>query len=72
MVRVELDRAACDGVFACLVRDPRFTEDDEGLATLPDATLEGDTLVAELDDRDSLEEAAAACPFDAISVGDAE
>ncbi|TKX77495.1 ferredoxin, partial [Halorubrum sp. SD626R] len=29
---VTVDRDACDGVFACLVRDPRFVEDDEGLA----------------------------------------
>ncbi|MFC6772237.1 ferredoxin, partial [Halorubrum pallidum] len=29
---VTVDRDACDGVFACLVRDPRFVEDDDGLA----------------------------------------
>ena len=34
MYRVIIDREACDGVFACLTRDPRFVEDDDGLATL--------------------------------------
>jgi len=27
MYRVTIDREACDGVFACLVRDDRFVED---------------------------------------------
>jgi ferredoxin len=39
--RVRLDRAACEGVFACLVRDGRFVEAADGLATL---TVEGDEL----------------------------
>ncbi|WP_135366557.1 ferredoxin [Halosimplex halophilum] len=32
--RVSLDRAACDGVFACLVRDDRFVEAADGLAAI--------------------------------------
>ena len=32
--RVRLDREACEGVFACLVRDDRFVEASDGLATL--------------------------------------
>ncbi len=30
--RVAVDRDACDGVFACLVRDDRFVESADGLA----------------------------------------
>ncbi|OYR83697.1 ferredoxin, partial [Halorubrum ezzemoulense] len=30
--RVSVDLTACDGVFACLVRDDRFVEADDGLA----------------------------------------
>jgi len=30
MYRITIDRDACDGVFACLVRDDRFVEDSEG------------------------------------------
>ena len=32
--RVRLDREACEGVFACLVRDDRFVEASDGLATV--------------------------------------
>ncbi|MFD1685576.1 ferredoxin [Halobellus litoreus] len=32
--RVRLDRGACEGVFACLVRDDRFVEAADGLATI--------------------------------------
>ncbi|MCD2204268.1 ferredoxin [Halobacterium sp. KA-6] len=84
MYRVTIDRDACDGVFACLTRDPRFVEDDDGIATLdPDAdpappddsddgTIERDdeTVVGTFDDERvaDAEDAAAACPFDAITV----
>jgi len=75
---VTVDRAACDGIFACLVRDPRFVEDSEGLAAIdPEsdtATVEerGDTVVATFADdrRDEAAAAAAACPLDAITVED--
>ncbi|NIC00210.1 ferredoxin [Halobacterium sp. R2-5] len=74
MYRVTIDRGACDGVFACLTRDPRFVEDDDGLATL-DAnagTVEqtDESVVGEFDDEraEDAEAAAAACPFDAITV----
>ncbi|WP_058828554.1 ferredoxin [Haloferax sp. Q22] len=80
MFEIEIDRDACDGIFACLARDGRFVEDDDGLATIdPDAAgvvrveqtdervvalLEGD---AEADDDDATL-AARACPPGAISV----
>ena len=36
--RITIDKDACDGIFACLTRDPRFVEGEEGLATVdPDA-----------------------------------
>ena len=86
MYRVTIDREACDGVFACLTRDPRFVEDDEGLATLdPDADPAppensdsgairetDETVVGRFDDDrvDEAEQAAAACPFDAIDVSE--
>ncbi|QIB77878.1 ferredoxin [Haloferax volcanii] len=79
MFEIKIDRDACDGIFACLARDGRFVEDDDGLATIdPDAAgvvrveqtggrvvavLEGD---AESDDDATL--AARACPPGAISV----
>ena len=31
--RVTIDTDACQGIFACLVRDERFVESAEGLAT---------------------------------------
>ncbi|NHN47817.1 ferredoxin [Halostella sp. JP-L12] len=38
MYRVTIDKDACDGIFACLTRDPRFVEDDDdGLATVDPA-----------------------------------
>jgi len=80
--RVTIDKEACDGIFACLTRDPRFVEDDDGLATLdPDADpvydgdgsvwhTEDDSVVAEFDDDrvDEARQAAEACPPGAISV----
>lgn len=70
--QIRLDREACEGIFACLVRDDRFAEDDDGLATIDVGAVqrEGDDLVATVeDDRiESARQAAAACPVDAISV----
>jgi len=75
MYRITIDREACDGIFACLVRDDRFQEDDQGLATLAEDdasnwTREADSVVAAFDDDqfETAEQAAAACPLDAISV----
>ena len=49
---VRLDKAACDGIFACLVRDDRFVEDDDGLATIEGATESGGSVVETFhDDR---------------------
>ncbi|MEF8829369.1 MAG: ferredoxin [Haloarcula sp.] len=80
MYRITIDRDACDGVFACLVRDGRFAEDGEGLATLETdgpTELEVDdahAVAATFDDdrRDDAEQAAAACPLDAIHVESVE
>jgi len=68
MYRITIDRDACDGVFACLVRDDRFVEDGEGLATIE--TDDQTAIEATFDDdrRDDAEQAAAACPLDAITV----
>jgi ferredoxin len=66
---LRLDREACDGIFACLVRDDRFAEADDGLATV---TGEGETGVQTArfaDDRlEDARQAARACPVDAITV----
>jgi len=74
--RVTIDRVACDGVFACLVRDDRFIEAADGLAGFDpaDATepIEHTTETIEAtfaDDRMAeARKAAAACPLDAITV----
>ena len=68
--RVRLDRERCDGIFACLVRDDRFREADDGLATIEGGETSDGVTVATFDD-DSIadaEQAAAACPVDAIDV----
>lgn len=72
---VTVDRDACDGVFACLVRDPRFVEGDDGLASFdPDAAEAVERTASSVtatfaDDRiDDARQAAAACPLDAIAV----
>ena len=76
---IRLDRDACDGVFACLVRDDRFVESGDGLAAIADGDeTTGDearsddhaTTVARFDDDRlaAAEGAAAACPLDAIEV----
>ncbi|GAB6877995.1 ferredoxin [Halorubrum gandharaense] len=74
--RVTVDLDACDGVFACLVRDDRFVEADDGLAGFDSAAASGgvertpDAVSATFtDDRvDEARQAAAACPLDAIAV----
>ncbi|WP_226009976.1 ferredoxin [Halomicrobium salinisoli] len=78
MYTVTVDREACDGVFACLVRDDRFVEDDDGLAGFDAGeavelkrTAESVTATFDDDRREDAEQAAAACPLDAITVADA-
>jgi ferredoxin len=73
--RVTVDKEACDGIFACLVRDDRLVEASDGLAGFdPEAAIsverddEGVTATFEDDRRDEAESAAAACPPSAISV----
>ena len=68
MYRVTIDREACDGVFACLVRDDRFVEDSEGLAAVETDDRTAIEATFEDDRRDDAEQAAAACPLDAIRV----
>jgi len=68
--RMRLDRERCDGIFACLVRDDRFVEADDGLATIEGGTTsDGEAVLTVADDRQAdAQQAAAACPVDAISV----
>lgn len=80
--RVRLDRNACDGIFACLVRDDRFLEASDGLATMNEAAdgVEGTTterserFVATFDDDRVADarQAARACPVGAIAVDEIE
>lgn len=87
MYTVTIDREACDGVFACLVRDDRFVERaEQGSADSSSgkspresglAAIEVDdehAIAATFDDdrRESAEQAAAACPLNAITVEDAD
>lgn len=74
--RVTVDLNACDGVFACLVRDDRFVESPDGLVGFDAEEAVGpvdrtaDNVAATFSD-DRLEQAraaAAACPLDAITV----
>ncbi|EMA44874.1 ferredoxin [Halococcus saccharolyticus] len=74
---VRLDRDRCDGIFACLVRDDRFAEAADGLATIEvpndsatsERTAEMELVTTFDDDRvDAARQAARACPVDAISV----
>ena len=72
MYRITIDREACDGIFACLVRDNRFVESSDGMAAIE---VDDETAIAATFDDDrraDAEQAAAACPLDAISVTDAE
>ncbi|GAB3704864.1 ferredoxin [Halorubrum pallidum] len=75
--QVRLDRSVCDGVFACLVRDDRFVEASDGLATIDggddgnpqERDVNGEQLVTFTDERlSAAEQAARACPVDAIEV----
>ncbi len=71
--RVRLDRIACDGIFACLVRDDRFVEAADGLATIDggqSGSDEEDELVVTFADKRlaDAKQAARACPVDAIDV----
>ena len=70
--KITVDLDACDGIFACLVRDDRFREADDGLVTLPNSERAHRTLTATFeDDRiEAARDAAAACPLDAIEVTD--
>jgi len=74
MFRVTIDRTACEGVFACLVRDDRIHEADDGLAGFdPDEAVsldreEGRVTATFSEGRERAEQAAAACPPDAITV----
>ena len=67
---ITVDLEACDGIFACLIRDGRFEEAADGLVTIPGGQRENGRLAATFeDDRISeAEDAAAACPLDAIEV----
>jgi ferredoxin len=72
MYTITIDRETCDGIFACLVRDDRFVEDADGLAAIE---VDGEHAIrATFDDdrREGAEQAAEACPLDAITVEDAE
>jgi ferredoxin len=73
--RVRLDRDACDGIFACLVRDDRFVEASDGLAAIDGGDRAGGEngergqYASFTDDRlADARRAARACPVDAIEV----
>ncbi|MDB2283320.1 ferredoxin [Halorubrum ezzemoulense] len=78
--RVSVDLNACDGVFACLVRDDRFVEADGGLVGFDPADAvtsverTSDKAAATFCDEriDEAQAAATACPLDAISVEERE
>jgi len=78
--RVSVDLTACDGVFACLVRDDRFVEADEGVvgfdradAVAPIERTADKVATTFSDERlDEARSAAAACPLDAITVEERE
>jgi ferredoxin len=70
MYRITIDREACDGIFACLVRDDRFVESSEGLAAIEVDDKAAIAATFDDDKREDAEQAAAACPVDAITVTD--
>ncbi|MDS0261266.1 ferredoxin [Haloarcula sp. S1CR25-12] len=72
MYTISIDRDACDGVFACLVRDDRFVEDADGLAAIEVDDAAAVSATFDDDRRADAEGAAAACPLDAITVTDAD
>jgi len=54
--QIRLDRDACEGIFACLVRDDRFEEAEDGLATVGcDDEGDSETLVATYESEPSRE-----------------
>ena len=72
--RVSLDREACEGIFACLVRDDRFEEGRDGLAVLAGEEVTGPeaeiTATFEDSQYERAKQAARACPVDAIEVAE--
>jgi len=72
MYTVTIDREACDGIFACLVRDDRFVEGSDGLAAIEVDDAAAISATFDDDRRADAEGAAAACPLDAITVTDAD
>jgi ferredoxin len=72
MYRITIDREACDGIFACLVRDDRFVESGDGLAAIEVDDERAIAATFDDDRRADAEQAAAACPLDAITVTDVE
>jgi len=78
MYEVTIDRETCDGIFACLVRDDRFVETDDGTADIDDDATDtldrrtdADEVIVTFEGEKKLgdaEQAAAACPLDAITV----
>jgi ferredoxin len=70
--RVTIDKTACDGIFACMMRDDRIVESEDGLATYDDCVVREDeaVVVAEFDDAriEEARQAARACPPRAIEV----
>lgn len=78
MYEVTIDTNTCDGIFACLVRDDRFIEAEDGTVTIDqdadaviDRRIETDEVVVSFESENKLgdaRQAAAACPVDAITV----
>jgi len=72
--RISLDRDACEGIFACLVRDDRFVEAADGLAGIEAvdglAAIEGGDAEAEGDASDTADQPLVAS-FDDDRIDDA-
>lgn len=69
--RVKVDRAACIADSVCYAMDPdHYEEGDEGKALAVGGKTEGDISIADYDDDnfDAAQEAADACPVEAIVV----
>ena len=72
--RVTIDKDACDGIFACMMRDDRIVEGEDGLATYDCQDIvreDEEVVIAEFDDDANIEQAkqaANACPPRAIEV----
>lgn len=68
-VKVDKDKCIADGV--CYSMDPdHYVEDDEGKAEAADGSMEGAISVGEFDDDDfeAAQDAAEACPVEAITI----